>query len=131
MSDPRIHVLLDLLAELGEGDPARGLASAMAAYPKLWLGVPRRAQVALPWAEPPHGVHGQDLAYRWAALTGDGYAARLYRAGDKYGIDIPVDVTGMLDPRTMAGVMPRLFDTLEETRELADQILTERGWVLL
>lgn len=140
--DPRLSVLLDLLREIGEGDPARGVARALDAHPKLWVGVPRDAMVALPWEETQLGPR---------------------RFGAGADCRLPIDISGGRPKLTVAAVwVPELarpskwaatalsghrrssgrltdrrspvdepFASAEEGQRWCDAALLAAGWVLL
>lgn len=132
MSDPRLSVLLDLLAELG-GEGRQGIAEALAARPELWLSVPRDVLVALPWVCP----RGSSLrAYRPAAGAA---STLLSRAAVPRLLAAKVSTAGRglaieAELRPVAGwtaVAPRVGATLEEAQAAADAALVAAGWELL
>lgn len=129
MSDLRLAVLLDLLREIGEGDPARGVALALVAHPELWLAFPFRPLVAGPWQPQGRGWVRLQVVTGHPCTLVDDCARRAERAGDWRA-----QVKDWLrEPATesLLGPAEQTWATREDAQSAADAALLAAGWVLL
>lgn len=130
--DSRLSVLLDLLTELGEGDPSAGIRFALEAHPKLWLAVAKRPLVARPWHESARTrtLTRLQVATEAEAAAVDSGARRAGRVGD-WRAWVSEDYLRLDPTDSLLGPAEQTWATREEAQAAADAALLAAGWVLL